>query len=140
MHSKSEGQAAARNEEGAVEMGQRSMEAVAELTQRNMEVMLAVARVTIQGVQAIVGEMTDFSKQSLQRASSAAEAMTTVTASSELVRLQADFAWAQFDAARAQMMKLSESMFQTAREQLSAQAALARLGSGPRADNTPSQP
>ena len=117
----------------AIALGQKSIDAMADLTRRNMDVMLAVAEVTNQGIQAVVSDMTDFSRRSLERTSMTARAMTAVTSPADLIRLQTEFAQAQFEAARAQMMKLSNSMFQTAREQLAAQAALAQRDTGGKA-------
>ena len=123
--------------ETAIALGQKSIDAMADLTRRNMDVMLAVAEVTTQGVQAVVSDMTDFSRRSLERTSMTARAMTTITSPADLIRLQTEFAQAQFEAARAQMMKLSNSMFQTAREQLAAQAALAQRDTGGKAAPKP---
>lgn len=127
MDTRTDGQGAPKNADEAIELGQKSINAIADLTRQNMEVMMAVAHVATHSFQAAIADVADFSKKSLERAAVAARAMTTVTSPSELAHLQTEFAKTQFEAARAEMLKFSDSMFRAAREQLAAQRTSAPL-------------
>ncbi len=121
MADKTEVQSWPINSDEVLELGQKSINAIADMTRQNMEMMLAVAQVATQSFQSVVGDVADFSKKSVERASVAARAMTAVTSPAELAQLQADFANIQFEATRAEISKYAEAMFRSTRDQLAEQ-------------------
>jgi len=83
---------------------------MAGMARGNVEAMLESSRAAAQGIEQIAREVADFSRKSFEETTAAARAMTTVKTPNELVQLQNDFAKTQFDAAVAEMSKLSETM------------------------------
>ncbi len=102
----------------AAELGLRSVDAVASMAQQNIETMLTVAHGAVQGFEAIMTELVAYSRDSFERTTSAATAMTAVTAPGDLLKMQADFARQQTEAAMAEMTKLSQMMIKTVGESL----------------------
>lgn len=94
----------------AIEHGMKSVDEIAGMARVNVEAMLASSRAAAQGIEAIAREVADFSRKSFEETTAAARAMTTVKTPNELMQLQNDFAKTQFDAAVAEMSKLSETM------------------------------
>ncbi len=94
----------------AVEQGMKSVDEMAGMAKGNVEAMLASSRAATQGIEAIAKQVSDFSRKSFEEVTAAARAMTTVKTPNELMQLQNDFAKTQFDAAVAEMSKLSETM------------------------------
>ncbi len=102
-------QAATKSRE-AIETGMKNVDEFAGLARGNVEAMLASSRAAAQGIEAIAREVADFSRKTFEETTAAARAMTTVKTPNELMQLQNDFAKTQFDAAVAEMSKLSETM------------------------------
>jgi phasin family protein len=94
----------------AIEHGMKSVDEMAGMARGNVEAMLASSRAAAQGIEAIAREVSDFARKSFEETTAAARAMTTVKTPNELMALQNDFAKTQFDAAVAEMSKLSETM------------------------------
>lgn len=94
----------------AIEHGMKSVDEMAGMARGNVEAMLASSRAAANGIEAIAREVADFSRKSFEETTAAARAMTTVKTPNELMQLQNDFAKTQFDAAVAEMSKLSETM------------------------------
>lgn len=94
----------------AIEQGMKSADEIAGMARGNIDAMLASSRAAAQGIEAIAREVADFSRKSFEETTAAARAMTTVKTPNELLQLQNDFAKTQFDAAVAEMSKLSETM------------------------------
>ena len=94
----------------AIETGMKHVDEMAGMARGNVEAMLASSRAATQGIEAIAREVADFSRKSFEETTAAARAMTTVKTPNELMALQNDFAKTQFDAAVAEMSKLSETM------------------------------
>lgn len=94
----------------AIEHGMKSVDEMAGMARGNVEAMLASSRAAAQGIEAIAREVSDFARKSFEETTAAARAMTTVKSPNELMQLQNDFAKTQFDAAVAEMSKLSETM------------------------------
>ena len=94
----------------AIESGMKHVDEMAGMARGNVEAMLASSRAAAQGIEAIAREVADFSRKSFEETTAAARAMTTVKTPNELMQLQNDFAKTQFDAAVAEMSKLSETM------------------------------
>ncbi len=94
----------------AIEHGMKQVDEFAGMARGNVEAMLASSRAAAQGIEAIAREVADFSRKSFEETTAAARAMTTVKTPNELMQLQNDFAKTQFDAAVAEMSKLSETM------------------------------
>ena len=115
----------------AAEIGLRSIDAVTGMARHNMETMLSVAHSTVQGLQAMMTELTAFSRDSIERATHAAQAMTAVSAPNDLLKMQSEFARQQAEATMAEMTKLSHIMIKTARESL----AVAMDGAKSRGDD-----
>ena len=103
---------------GDAELSLRSIEAVAGITRQSMETMLTVAHGAVQSFEDIMAELTTFSRDSFERATSAGRAMTAATSPNELLQMQTDYARQQAEAAMAEMTKLSHAMVKTARESL----------------------
>lgn len=94
----------------ALEHGMKHVDEIAGMARGNVEAMLASSRAAAQGIEAIAREVADFSRKTFEETTAAARAMTTVKTPNELMALQNDFAKTQFDAAVAEMSKLSETM------------------------------
>lgn len=94
----------------AIEHGMKSVDEMAGMARGNVEAMLASSRAATSGIEAIAREVADFSRKTFEETTAAARAMTTVKTPNELMQLQNDFAKTQFDAAVAEMSKLSETM------------------------------
>ncbi len=94
----------------AIETGMKNVDEFAGLARGNVEAMLASSRAAAQGIETIAREVADFSRKTFEETTAAARAMTTVKTPNELMQLQNDFAKTQFDAAVAEMSKLSETM------------------------------
>lgn len=94
----------------AIESGMKNVDEIAGMARGNVEAMLASSRAAAQGIEAIAREVADFSRKAFDETTAAARAMTTVKTPNELMALQNDFAKTQFDAAVAEMSKLSETM------------------------------
>ena len=94
----------------AIEHGMKSVDEMAGLARGNVEAMLASSRAAAQGIEAIAREVAEFSRKTFDETAAAARAMSTVKTPNELMALQNDFAKTQFDAAVAEMSKLSETM------------------------------
>ena len=94
----------------AIEHGMKHVDEMAGMARGNVEAMLASSRAAAQGIEAIAREVADFSRKTFEETTAAARAMTTVKTPNELMALQNDFAKTQFDAAVAEMSKLSETM------------------------------
>lgn len=112
----------------AIEHGMKQVDEVAGMARGNVEAMLASSRAAAQGIEAIAREVADFSRKTFEETTAAARAMTTVKTPNELLALQNDFAKTQFDAAVAEMSKLSETMVKLMGEvfePMQARAALA---------------
>jgi len=94
----------------AIEHSMKSVDEMAHMARGNVEAMLASSRAATQGIEAIARDVADFSRKTFEETTAAARAMATVKTPNELMALQNDFAKTQFDAAVAQMSKLSETM------------------------------
>ena len=94
----------------AIEHSMKSVDEMAHMARGNVEAMLASSRAAAQGIESIAREVADFSRKTFDETTAAARAMTTVKTPNELMQLQNDFAKTQFDAAVAEMSKLSETM------------------------------
>ncbi len=100
----------------AVEQGIKSLDEMSTHTKDNVEALLASTKAATSGLEAIAREVADFSRKSFEETTAAARAMTTVKTPNELIQLQNDFAKTQFDAAVAEMTKLSETLVKLAGE------------------------
>ena len=94
----------------AMEQSMKHVDEMAGLARGNVEAMLASSRAATSGIEAIAREVAEFSRKAFEETTAAARAMTTVKTPNELMALQNDFAKTQFDAAVAEMSKLSETM------------------------------
>ncbi|MBV8973383.1 MAG: TIGR01841 family phasin [Sphingomonadaceae bacterium] len=94
----------------AIEHGMKQVDEFAGMARGNVEAMLASSRAAAQGIEAIAREIAEFNRKAFDETTAAARAMTTVKTPNELLQLQNDFAKTQFDAAVAEMSKLSETM------------------------------
>ena len=94
----------------AIEHSMKSVDEMAGMARGNVEAMLASSRAAAHGIEAIAREVSEFSRKAFEETTAAARAMTTVKSPNELMQLQNDFAKTQFDAAVAEMSKLSETM------------------------------
>jgi len=94
----------------ALESGMKSVDEMSSMAKGNVEAMLASSKTAAAGIEAIAKQVSDFSRKSFEEVTAAARAMTTVKTPNELMQLQNDFAKTQFDAAVAEMSKLSEAV------------------------------
>jgi hypothetical protein len=105
-------QVATRSRE-AMEQGMKTVNVVTEMTRGNVEAFLESSRAASSGLQVIAQEVTEYTKESMERTASAARAMTQARTAPELIKLQSEFARAEFVTAIAEYTKLSQTMFQT---------------------------
>ncbi len=99
-----------------IEHGMKSLDDMQSMAKGNVEALLASAKAATTGLETIAHQVAEFSRKSFEDTTAAARAMTTVKTPNELMQLQSDFAKAQFDAAVAEMSKLSETMVKLAGE------------------------
>jgi hypothetical protein len=83
------------------------------MTRGNVDALLDSSRAATNGLQAIAQEVTEFAKGSMERTATAARALAQARTAPELVRLQGEFARAEFATAIEEYSKLSQAMFQT---------------------------
>ena len=100
----------------AIEQGMKSLDEMSTMAKGNVEALLASTKAATAGLEAIAHQVADFSRKSFEETTAAARAMTTVKTPNELMQLQSDFAKTQFDAAVAELSKLSETMVKLAGE------------------------
>ena len=99
-----------------IEQGMKSLDEMGTMAKGNVEALLASTKAATAGLEAIAHQVADFSRKSFEETTAAARAMTTVKSPNELMQLQSDFAKTQFDAAVAELSKLSETMVKLAGE------------------------
>jgi phasin family protein len=105
-------QIATRSRE-AMEQGMKTVNVITEMTRGNVEAFLESSRAASNGLQVIAQEVTEFTKDSMERTASAARALTQARTAPELIKLQSEFARAEFATAVAEYTKLSQTLFQT---------------------------
>lgn len=105
-----------------IEVGMQSIDAAAAMARQHVATMLAVAQVAAKGFEAISSELSTFSRESFERTTTAAKAMTATTTPKALLEVQADYARQHGEAAIAHLTKMSEAMFGTMRESLARSA------------------
>jgi hypothetical protein len=106
----------------------KTVDVITEMTRGNFDALLESSRLASGGFQAIAQEVADHSKQSLARTTAAAQALAKARTAPELMKLQSEFARAEFSTAIAEVTKLSQEMFKTMTaifEPLQKQAVLA---------------
>lgn len=99
-----------------IEQGMKSLDEMSTMTKGSVEALMASTKAATAGLEAIAHQVADFSRKSFEETTAVARAMTTVKTPNEFMQLQSDFAKAQFDAAVAEMSKLSETMVKLAGE------------------------
>ena len=97
----------------AIEQNLKTVNLVTEMTRGNVDALLESSRVASGGLQSIAQEVAGYSKRALERTASAAHGLTQAKTAPELFQLQNEFARAEFNAAIAEVAKLSEAMFKT---------------------------
>jgi phasin family protein len=95
----------------ALEQGVKTADVVTGMARGNMEAFLESSRVASGGLQVIAREVAAYSKENLERTTSAARALTQAKTAPEFMRLQNEFAQAQFASTIGEVTKLSETMF-----------------------------
>jgi len=108
-------QVAAKSRE-AVEQGMKSIDELTAMARGNVEAMMASARAATTGMETLAQHVAEFSRKSFEDMTAAARSMTSVKSPNELLQLQNDFAKTQFDAAIAELSKVSELLVKTAGE------------------------
>ncbi len=99
-----------------VEHGMKSLGELSAMTKGNVEALLASTKAATSGLESIAHQVAEFSRKSFEDTTAVARAMTTVKTPNEFMQLQSDFAKAQFDAAVAEMSKMSETLVKLAGE------------------------
>ena len=99
-----------------IEAGMKHMDELSAMTKGNVEALLASAKAATAGLESIGHQVADFSRKSFEETTAVARAMTTVKTPNEFMQLQNDFAKKQFDAAVAEMSKMSETLVKLAGE------------------------
>ena len=95
----------------AMEQGMKAVGTITGMARGNVDALLESSRIASGGLQSIAREVADFSKDSLERTTSAARALTLAKTAPELMQLQSDFARAHFNAMIGEVAKLSDTMF-----------------------------
>ena len=99
-----------------IEHGMKSLDEMSAMAKGNVEALIASTKAATAGLETIAHQVAEFSRKSFEDTTAAARALTTVKTPNELMQLQSDFAKAQFDAAVAEMSKLSETLVKLAGE------------------------
>jgi phasin family protein len=94
----------------AVESSMKSLDEMTEMARGNVEAMLASARTTQAGIEAMVAHVSEVSKKSFDEASVIAKSMTSAKTPNEMMQLQSEFAKTQYDSAVAEFSKMTEMM------------------------------
>jgi phasin family protein len=105
-------QIAARSRE-AMEQSMKTVNVVTEMTRGNVDALLESSRVASGAFQEIAKDVVAYSNQSLERTASAVRTMSHAKTAPELMKLQSEFARAEFSTAISEVTKLSQLMFQT---------------------------
>ena len=95
----------------AMDLGLKSVDIAATMCRGNVDALLESSRVASGAFEAIAKDVADYSKQRVERTTSAARALTQAKSVPELVQMQGDFARAEFAAAIAETARLSQAMF-----------------------------
>jgi hypothetical protein len=96
----------------AMEKSLVMLDSATEMTRGNVDALLESSRIATGNVQAVAQEAAEYSKQSLQRAATAAQNLLQVKTAPELMKLQSDYTLNEFTLAIAEMSKLSHMMFE----------------------------
>lgn len=96
----------------AMEQSLKTVNIITEMTRGNVDAFLESSRAASNGLQAIAQEVTEHTKESMERTASVARALTHAKTGPELMKLQSDFARAEFATAIAEFSKLSQTLFQ----------------------------
>ena len=99
-----------------IESGMKSLDELSTMTKGNVEALMASTKAATAGLETIAHQVAEFSRKSFEDTTAVARAMTTVKTPNEFMQLQSDFAKTQFDAAVAEMSKLSETLVKLAGE------------------------
>ncbi len=123
----------------AMEQGIQTVNFLTIMIRGNVDALLESSRVASGSLQSIAHEVADYSKNTMERTTSAARALSQAKTATELMQLQGEFARAEFTSALAKVSTLSEAMFETMTAifeplQKQAVAAANRLVSAPGAD------
>jgi len=105
-------QIAAKSRE-AMEQSLKTVDSITEMARGNVDALLESSRLASGGFQAIARDVAEYSKQSMERTTSAARTLSTAKTAPELIQLQSEFARAEFASAIAEISKLSQKMFKT---------------------------
>jgi len=100
----------------AMEQGLKTVNTITTMTRGNVDALIESSRIASGGLQTIAQDVADFSKQSLARTASAAQTLTQAKTTPDLMKLQSEFAQAQFNEAVNEFNKLSQTMFKTMTE------------------------
>lgn len=103
----------AKGSREAMEQSMKTVNVITEMTRGNVDAFLDSSRAASTGLQAIAQEVSEYSKSSMERTTSAARALTQAKTAPELMKLQSEFARAEFATGIAEYSKLSQAMFQT---------------------------
>jgi len=88
------------------------LDSATEMTRGNVDALVESSRIATSNLQALAQEASHYSKQRMQRAAAAAQALTQVKTVPELMKLQSDYTLNEFTLAIAEMSKLSQMTLQ----------------------------
>ncbi|OYU33775.1 phasin family protein [Novosphingobium sp. PASSN1] len=97
----------------AMERNLKTVDTLTEVSKGNVEAMLESTKIASAAFQTMTQETAEYSKNSLQRAAAAAQAMTQVQSVSDFLVFQRDYAMGEFAIGMAEMAKMSQAMFTT---------------------------
>ncbi len=97
----------------AMQVGLKAFDAVTTMSRGNVDALLQSSRVASGAFNAIAKEFADYSKQSVERAASAAQSLTSAKTVPELMQMQSEFARVEFATAIAEATRLSQAMVAT---------------------------
>lgn len=105
-------QIATRSRE-AMEQSMKTVNVITEMNRGNVDAFLESSRAATTGLQAIAQKVSQYGRDSMDRTATAARAMAQARTAPELIKLQSEFARAEFATGIAEYSKLSQAMFQT---------------------------
>jgi phasin family protein len=94
----------------AVETGMKTLDEMTDMARGNVEAMMASARAASTGFEAITAHVTEVSRKSFEEVTAITKSIAAAKSPNELMQLQTDFAKTQFDAAVAELSKMTEMM------------------------------
>ncbi|GBF57795.1 hypothetical protein PbB2_01465 [Candidatus Phycosocius bacilliformis] len=95
----------------AMERTMKTVDTLSDVTKGNLEAILESSQIASTAFQSLTQESAEYSKQSLQRAAAATQAMMQVQSVTEFLMVQREYAMTELAIGMAEIAKVSQAMF-----------------------------